>query len=77
MTLTPHPPSPFLKKDLVHRPAVTRRAAHSRSTLAITWRPVPPAAVRIDSGWNCTPHRPAAVSSIAITAPSGVTAVTV
>ena len=52
-------------------------ARHSRSTFAITWRPVPPAAVRIDSGWNCTAHRAAAWSSIAITAPSGVTAVTV
>ena len=31
----------------------------------------------IDSGWNCTPHRPAASSSIAITTPSWVTAVTV
>src|SRR6266567_4116111 len=35
-----------------------------------------PDAVRIDSGWNCTAHRPASWSSIAITTPSAVAAVT-
>ena len=37
------------------------------------WCPDRPDAVRIDSGWNCTAHRPASSSSIAITtsAPSG------
>ena len=34
------------------------RAGASRSTFAITWWPASPDAVRIDSGWNCTPHRP-------------------
>ena len=47
------------------------------SCFAITWWPTRPEAVRIDSGWNCTAHRPAAASSIAITAPSGVVADTV
>ncbi len=40
------------------------------------WWPTRPEAVRIDSGWNWTAHRPAAASSIAITTPSGVDAVT-
>ncbi len=43
----------------------------------MTWWPERPAAVRIDSGWNWTAQRPAASSSIAMTAPSRVTAVTV
>ena len=34
------------------------------------WWPARPDAVRIDSGWNCTAHRPAAASSMAITTPS-------
>ena len=41
------------------------------------WWPLRPAAVRMDSGWNWTAQRPAASSSIAITTPSGVVAVTV
>jgi hypothetical protein len=41
------------------------------------WWPERPAAVRIDSGWNWTAQRPAASSSIAITTPSCVAAVTV
>src|SRR6185312_8542063 len=52
------------------------RARHRSSTLPMIWCPARPDAVRIDSGWNCTPHRPASRSSIAITTPSGVTAVT-
>ena len=42
----------------------------------MTWWPARPEAVRIDSGWNWTAQRPAAGSSIAITTPSGVVAVT-
>ena len=42
----------------------------------MTWWPARPEADRIDSGWNCTPHRPACSSSMAMTTPSGVTAVT-
>ena len=34
------------------------------------WWPDRPDAVRIDSGWNCTAHRPARASSIAITTSS-------
>src|SRR5215472_3959947 len=61
--------------------AVPLRVRHSLSTLATTTRPASPDAVRIDSGWNCTAHRPTAGSSIAITtspppAGSAVTAVT-
>src|SRR5690349_10043124 len=52
------------------------RARHRSSTLPMIWWPARPDAVRIDSGWNCTPHRPASRSSIAITTPSGVAAVT-
>jgi AcrR family transcriptional regulator len=55
---------------------VSRLRADAR-TLAITRWPERPAAVRIDSGWNWTAQRPAASSSIAITTPSGVAAVTV
>src|SRR6202011_3965439 len=55
---------------------VFSRARHSSSTLAMIWCPDRPDAVRIDSGWNCTAHRPACSSSIAMTTPSGVTAVT-
>src|SRR5690348_8486858 len=52
------------------------RARHRSRTLAMIWWPARPDAVRIDSGWNCTAHRAAAGSSIAITTPSGVHAVT-
>src|SRR5690242_1444796 len=52
------------------------RARHRSSTLPMIWCPARPDAVRIDSGWNCTPHRPASRSSIAITTPSGVAAFT-
>src|SRR5580704_4658722 len=54
-------------------PAAFTRARHRSRTLAMIWCPDRPAAVRIDSGWNCTAHRPASSSSIAITtsAPSG------
>jgi hypothetical protein len=38
--------------------------------------PARPEAVRIDSGWNWTAQRPRSGSSIAITTPSAVTAVT-
>src|SRR5215472_5277966 len=57
--------------------AAETRARQAARTLAITRWPQRPAAVRIDSGWNWTAQRPAASSSIAITTPSGVTAVTV
>src|SRR5215470_14804570 len=35
------------------------RARHRSSTLPMIWWPDRPEAVRIDSGWNCTAHRPA------------------
>src|SRR6266566_6714406 len=46
------------------------RARHRSRTLPMIWCPARPDAVRIDSGWNCTAHRPASWSSIAITTPS-------
>src|ERR1700685_3099976 len=58
------------------RPPTFSRARHRSRTLAMTWWPARPEAVRIDSGWNCTAQRPAAASSMAITTPSGVVAVT-
>ena len=42
----------------------------------MTWWPVRPAAVMIDSGWNCTAHRLARASSMAM-ATSPAAAVTV
>src|SRR5882724_5584808 len=51
-------------------PATFSRARHRSRTLPMIWCPARPDAVRIDSGWNCTAHRAAAGSSIAITTPS-------
>src|SRR2546429_190002 len=59
-----------------YRAPAFSRARHRSRTLPMIWCPARPEAVRIDSGWNCTAHRPACSSSIAITTPSAVAAVT-
>src|SRR5690606_23600002 len=49
----------------------------SLSTFWMIFAPTPSSAVRIDSGWNCTAKRRRSGSSMAMTLPSGVTAVAV